>query len=987
MADDLQLRGGGSAATVCRVGIAVGLLLMAGLAMLLQQDRQARIDAAHRQALAVATGVDKLLYYGLRNLERALKGIASDAATWATAAPERRDVLLAAAIEGVAERQPELHSIVLVDADGRALTDGEGDPGFARWRAQAGDGDGLLVGPLSEDGEGGWWLSLAVRHEPGRWLLARLRTTELARMVEGLDSGPGGHVTILDASGVLLTRAPASRTGPFVGQRAQLPPFLGDGATQGLARGTSPFDGVERARGFSTTSGFDMVVVAGISLDRILAGWHRLAVIAAILSLLYWVGLAYLVRRLGQAEQAHAELVEELEAQADWLDQAQRAARTGVWRIEADGEHGRVSAHTAMMYGLAPEEAVYPLEEIFRRVHDDDRERVQAEFMRARDTGAPYLSEHRIVLPDGGVRWVTARGGLAGGEGRGAPRFTGTVVDVTDRHQARARVARAEAQFRALFERNPLPFWVFDEETLRFLAVNDAAVAAYGYSVDEFLSMTILDIRPKEEGRQAGEAVQARAHPAEADGVWTHQRRDGSRFKARVFSSGIEFNDRPARLVLAEDISDRVAYERELAWRASHDQTTGLATVAALTGELDALSIDDRHARYAVAFVRLREMEQLAPTLGQRVSDMLLREVAVRVEALGREYGMAGYWPGQSFVVVALEPARLPALMEALEKMVNTPVELEGGAHPIEASIGIAEGPEPGETAEQVVGHAALAAIQAWQEQVPTLAYDRVMAVQAAERLVLARRIRRALDREEFELHYQPIQRLSDGRIVALEALLRWRQGEGYVPPDLFIPLAEASGLIVPIGRWTLEQAARAHVRLAERGLGDVAIAVNVSPVQLLADDVLGAIGELRERYSVPRGALHVELTESVLMRRPQVARMRMLELRVAGVRISIDDFGTGFSSMAYLRNLPLDYVKIDRAFVREVHIDQRNASICRALISLARGLDLGTIAEGVESAEELAWLRANGCDQAQGYHIGRPVPLEQVIGLIQAAA
>src|SRR5690606_28572107 len=290
--------------------------------------------------------------------------------------------------------------------------------------AQAGDGDGLLVGPLSEDGEGGWWLSLAVRHEPGRWLLARLRTTELARMVEGLDSGPGGHVTILDASGVLLTRAPASRTGPFVGQRAQLPPLLGDGATQGLARGTSPFDGVERARGFSTTSGFDMVVVAGISLDRILAGWHRLAVIAAILSLLYWVGLAYLVRRLGRAEQAHAELVGDLEAQADWLDQAQRAARTGVWRIEADGEHGRVSAHTAMMYGLAPEEAVYPLEEIFRRVHDDDRERVQAEFMRARDTGAPYLSEHRIVLPDGGVRWVTARGGLAGREGRGAARFT-----------------------------------------------------------------------------------------------------------------------------------------------------------------------------------------------------------------------------------------------------------------------------------------------------------------------------------------------------------------------------------------------------------------------------------------------------------------------------------------------------------------------------------------------------------------------------------
>src|SRR5690606_34165643 len=158
---------------------------------------------------------------------------------------------------------------------------------------------------------------------------------------------------------------------------------------------------------------------------------------------------------------------------------------------------------------------------------------------------------------------------------------------------------------------------------------------------------------------------------------------------------------------------------------------------------------------------------------------------------------------------------------------------------------------------------------------------------------------------------------------------------------------------------------ARAHVRLAERGLGDVALAVNVSPVQLLADNVLATIDDLRRRHAIPRGALHVELTAGVLLRRPRVARMRVLALRVARVRVPVEYVGTGFSSVADLRNLPLDYVKIDRAFVREVHIDQRNASICRAMIALARGLDLGTIAEGVESADELAWLRANGCDQA----------------------
>lgn len=963
---------------------------MGGLALLLQQDRQARIDATYRQSLALATGVDRLLHYGLRNLERALKGIADDAATWSTTAPAQHDALLEAANQGVASRQPELHSIVLVDARGNAVSAGIGDPGFGQWRTQAGDEGGLLVGPLEPDGDGGWWLKLAVQYASDRWLLARLRTTELEQMIRDLDSGPGGHVTILDASGVVLARAPARERGPFVGRQAPLPVALGRGASQGFDRGVSPFDGVERVRGFSSQSGLGLVVAAGISLDEALDAWSRLATIAAALSLLYWLGLAYLVRRLRLAELAHAGLVDELEAQADWLDQAQRAAHTGVWRIEADGGQIRISAHTASMFGLEPEDGIHPVGAIFRRIHDEDRPRVEAEFTRSHETGSAFVSEHRVVLPDGRERWVAARGGLAAGDANVVPRFTGTVVDITDRREARARIARAEAQFRALFERNPMPFWVFDEESLRFLAVNDAAVAAYGYSVEEFLARTILDIRPQGAASHVLESMRQRptGTGTDSDGVWTHVRRDGSCFEARVFSSGIEFNGRRARLVVAEDISDRVAYERDLAWRATHDATTGLSTLAALATELDARRARDRSLRYVVAFVRLREMERLAPTLGQRISEALLREIAGRVEAVGREYGMAAYWPGQSFVVVALDPSRLPTLMEALEALVDTPVELEGGAHPVEASIGIAEGSDPDEAAEQVVGHAALAAIQAWHEQVPTMAYDRLMAVQAAERLVLARRIREAVDGQDFKLHFQPIKRLSDGRIVALEALLRWRQREGsFVPPDVFIPLAEASGLIVPIGRWTLEQAARSHVRLAECGLGDVSIAVNVSPVQLLADNVLGTIRELRERFQIPRGALHVELTETVLMRRPQVARMRMLELRVAGVGLSIDDFGTGFSSMEYLRNLPLDFIKIDRAFVRDVHVDPRNASICRALISLAHGLGLGAIAEGVESAEELAWLMDNGCDQAQGYHIGRPVPLEQVIGQLREVA
>ena len=961
----------GSVRKVLAVGVVLGLLVMLGLGLLLKQDRDTRIAAAQRQALALSTGVDRLLQQEFGSLERAMAGIAADAGAYSGATPEQADALLRRAMAGVVSRRAELHSIVVVDGPG-----GQGPPE----RVSAAGPGRLVVGTLEPDGSGGWWLRVSRRLEDGRWLQARLRTVAIERMIRDLDIGREGTVTVLDRGGVVLARQPESTRGSFVGRKTRLPPELAD--AQGTASGlrSSQIDGVARLTGFSATSGYDIVVVAGLGLREALVPWYRSVSIASGFALLYWLGLAYFVHRLSTGERVREALLDELEEQADWLDQAQRASRTGVWRIESDGGHVKVSAHTAAMFGFAPEAGVLPLEPFFERVHPDERQRVQALFAHTLATGAPYAVEYRVQPRADVERWIRASGGLVA-DSHGQGRITGTVADVTEGHEAQARIERAEAQFRALFERNPLPFWVFDAESLRFLAVNDAAVAAYGYSQDEFRSMTILDIRPASERAQVEVAMTRRERHQDVDGVWTHRRRDGSRLEARVFSSGIEFGGRPARLVLAEDVSDRVAYERDLAWRATHDDLTGLLRLPAMIEQINARHVAGQ--RYAVAFVRLRDLELVTPTLGATTSELLLREVAARLSVVGREFGLAGFWPGESFVVVALDPQRRQDMLAALEEAIAMPVQTEAGTHPVEAWIGIAEGPDHGEGAEQVIGHAALAALQAGRELVQVLPYDRTMADQAAERIGLARRLRSALGNDEFELHYQPIVRLSDRRLVALEALLRWRQDGSLVSPAVFMPLAEASGLIVPIGRWVLEQAARCHGRLLEHGLEGASIAVNISAVQLLGDNIAETVRELQQRYRLPHGALHVELTESVVLRQPQAARARMLELRDTGVPISIDDFGTGFSSMAYLRNLPLDCLKIDRSFVQDVHNDERNASICRALIALAGGLGLGTIAEGVEQEGELAWLRENGCDQAQGYLLGRPAPLGELLDSI----
>ena len=331
------------------------------------------------------------------------------------------------------------------------------------------------------------------------------------------------------------------------------------------------------------------------------------------------------VRRLGQAEQARG--AGGARGQADWLDR-RSAPRTGVWRIEADGEHGRVSAHTAMMYGLAPEEG-YPLEEIFRRVRRRPRTRTGRVHARAGHRGLPV--EHRIVLPDGGVRWVTARGGWRAEKARGAAfhRHRGRHAD---RHGAN-QLARAEAQFRAV-QAQSVAFWVFDEESLRFLAVNDAAVAACGCSVGGSVDD---DPRHPSQGRgPAGRRAVRRAHPAgpTASGPPAPRRQplQGARVQQRH-----QFNDRPARLVLAEDISDRVAATRAgLAAPARYWPATVAMTA-------DALSIDDRHAAMrspSCACARWATGTDPGPARERHAA----ARVAVRVEALGREYGMAGYW-------------------------------------------------------------------------------------------------------------------------------------------------------------------------------------------------------------------------------------------------------------------------------------------------------------------------------------------------------
>jgi EAL domain-containing protein (putative c-di-GMP-specific phosphodiesterase class I) len=262
-------------------------------------------------------------------------------------------------------------------------------------------------------------------------------------------------------------------------------------------------------------------------------------------------------------------------------------------------------------------------------------------------------------------------------------------------------------------------------------------------------------------------------------------------------------------------------------------------------------------------------------------------------------------------------------------------------------------------------------------------AFDRA----AGERLQLVSRLHEAIENEEFELFFQPLFDVATRAPLGMEALIRWRHPQrGLVPPGEFIPVCEDSGLIVPLGRWVLREAARHHALLVEAGWPQLSVAVNVSALQFLSGNLLDEIPSLYREFALPAGFLELELTESLVMENPEDVIATMQALRARGVAISIDDFGTGYSSMAYLHRLPVDKLKIDRSFVAGVETTMHNAAICESIIALSRNFGLKVIAEGVETEAQLAWLQANGCDEAQGYLLARPAPFAEMLsGLARA--
>lgn len=444
---------------------------------------------------------------------------------------------------------------------------------------------------------------------------------------------------------------------------------------------------------------------------------------------------------------------------------------------------------------------------------------------------------------------------------------------------------------------------------------------------------------------------------------------------------------------IAIDISERKAYEARIEYLAAHDALTGLANRNLLS---DRVTQAMAHARryglqLALMFLDLDRFKGVNDSFGHELGDSLLLEVSNRLKQVIREGDTVARQGGDEFIILLTDierPQDVAAVAYKIFDVFRAPFVIRRHELFVSASIGATIYPDDGEDMQSLLRNADIAMYRAKEERGNAFQfYSSEMSVRALERAELEGALRRALERKEFELFYQPKVEASTGRIIGAEALIRWNHPEmGLVSPTRFIPMAEEIGLIVPIGDWVLHTACAQNKAWQDAGLPPISISVNLSARQFRQENLVESVAAALQNMGLEARHLELELTESIVMNSAELFITKLKALEDLGVQLSIDDFGTGYSSLSYLKRFPLHHLKIDQSFVRDIATDADDAAITSTVISLGHSLNLKVIAEGVETEEQVAFLREHDCDEMQGYYFSKPLPANEFASLLQQA-
>jgi len=594
-----------------------------------------------------------------------------------------------------------------------------------------------------------------------------------------------------------------------------------------------------------------------------------------------------------------------------------------------------------------------------------------------------YVREYRIRNREGGIAWVQERSHLVYGKDGRIHCISGVFFDITEHQRALASLQESEERHRTVLEAAPDPVAVYDVEG-RITYVNPAFSRVFGWSLNEIKG---VDFNFVPEGNLVkGEFVLDNVYNGETfSGIETRRLTKDGRV-VDVSISGAAFSDIHGKslgnVITFQDITEKKKKEEEIAFIAYHDTLTGLPNRKSFYLRLeDVLSQFRRRsddASWALLFLDLDRFKIINDTLGHDVGDELLKAVARRIRECLRKTDDIFRLGGDEFTVILSSLSQgidVAKVAEKIREKVSTPVVIKTHELQIWISIGISVYPNDGADVETLVKNADMALYAAKEEKEGYRFFTDEMNRKALERMQLERNLRFALERDEFVIYYQPLVD-SDEQVVGMEALLRWQHPElGLLPPGKFIGLAEETGAIIPIGEWVLRSACQQVKRWQDKGYKGLYVAVNLSARQFREPDLVDTVEEILNNMGIAPNCLKLEVTESCVMDNPEMAIDTMNRLREKGINFSIDDFGTGYSSLSYLKRLPIDTLKIDRSFVCDALNNREDREIIRTIVSMARSLNIETVAEGVETKGQQAFLRKEGCKKMQGYYFGRPMP------------
>ena len=675
----------------------------------------------------------------------------------------------------------------------------------------------------------------------------------------------------------------------------------------------------------------------------------------------------------------------ELQASEETLRLATEATQDGIWDWDVHSNVVQYSPGWSKILGYAHAEVTADYAFWETKIHPHDRAATLATVQtHLQGQHAAFSIEHRLRTKSGDWKWVLVRGQVVERDVEGKPiRVVGNMSDISYRRRSEEQQRLAATVFDNIRE----AIMVVDADR-RIVTVNQAFTETTGFSALEVIGQDsrILYSQDQDDGTydRLWNTVKDTGH---WKGELSNLRKNGGGYPALLGISAV--HDRSGKLThyvgILSDISDIKANEARIEHLAHHDPLTGLPNRILLNDRLEwALAAAQRQrTMVALLFLDLDHFKVTNDSLGHVIGDKLLQSVAARLLDCVRGTDTVSRQGGDEFLIVVadLQDADTAGRVagKILERLAE-PFNVEGHTINTSFSIGVSLYPGDGENFSALLRKADTALYHAKQGGRNNYHFfTEAMNASVFDRMQLENRLRQALANNELSLVFQPLVDLSTGRTVGAEALLRWQNPElGNVSPARFIPIAEEAGLITTIGKWVLQTACRQLRLWQQAGLPGIVMAVNISAVQFKRDNLVETVAEVLRETGVSPEYLELELTESALMQESERVLDILQKLKALGVSLSIDDFGTGYSSLSYLKRFSVDKLKIDQSFVRDLTADSDDAAIVLAVIQLGHSLKLRTIAEGVETQEQLNFLRENGCHEAQGYFLSRPIPAKE---------